>query len=90
MKKNTTFLKKEAKRIIYTLAKRFNLKAFELNFTENDIDNHTTNNILTRLKKKGLIEVMVFPGGKDRYNLSELGVEVSKPIVKEIDEYKRW
>ena len=90
MEKNTRFLKKSSKRIIYTLAKRFNLKLFELNFNENDKDNKMTHYILKGLKKKGLIEVMVFPGGKDRYNLSELGVEVSKPIVKEIDEYKRW
>lgn len=82
-------LKKPAKRILYLLTKT-NFKELRLLRNADGKSANTLESTLYILKgliKKGLVARSEFGDG---YYLTGEGKKVAKPIVDEIDEYKRW
>ncbi len=83
---------KPTKKILYLLAshnKSQQLRALRNSDGSNGCSTkiETTSQILRGLIKKGLVARSEFGDG---YYLTEQGKIVVKPIVEEIDEYKRW
>lgn len=83
------FLKKATKRIIYTLTKKNFQELRSLRNGDGTTRNtlESTLKILRGLIKKGLVARSEFGDG---YYLTEEGKKIAKPIIDEIDEYKRW
>lgn len=83
------FLKKDAKRIVYLLFKKTNRTISEFRNGKGEIIDHANIEILRRLKKKGIVAMTQYPDG-NIYYLTDDGEKLAKPIVDEIDEFKRW
>lgn len=89
-----TYLKKESKVIMYRLAKKTNQTIRQISScTENrsptESERLSDKVVLARLKKKGLVGMTLYSYG-GLYFLTDEGEKTAKPIVEEIDEYKRW
>ena len=78
-----------AKRIIYLLFKKTNRNLWEFRNGKGTESDHANIEILRRLKKKGFVEMTKYTDGSIYY-LTDEGDKIAKPIVDEIDEYKRW
>lgn len=91
-------MKKPIKKILYTIRKRTNVSSKDVCFGKYTETNwRNVRNILSRLKKKGLLFQDNVPlrennavSVKAVYWLTPEGIKVADEIVKEIDEYKRW
>jgi len=83
------FLKKPAKKILYLLHKKTNRQLWEFSNGHGKEGKKLASDILTGLKKKGLVEMSKYSDG-NIYYLTDEGRKIAKKIVDEIDEYKRW
>jgi hypothetical protein len=82
-------LRDSGKRVIYLLFKKTNRKLWEFRNGSGPKGDHANIEILRRLKKKGLVGMANHSDGAIYYLTNE-GDKIAKPIVDEIDEYKRW
>lgn len=80
---------KNAKKILYMLYKKPNRELWEFSNGRGGKGKEAAIKILRRFKKKGLVGMIENPDG-NKYYLTEEGDKVAKPIVEEVDEYKRW
>lgn len=74
---------------MYLLFKKTNRTIREFSNGRGKDGSNAARQILFRLKKKGLVAMTEYPDG-NIYYLTDEGDKVAKPIVDEIDEYKRW
>jgi uncharacterized protein YjhX (UPF0386 family) len=81
--------KLNSKKALYLLFKKTNRKLWEFRGNKGAKIDHANLEILRRLKTKGLIDMTKFSDG-NIYYLTIEGKNVAKPIVNEVDEYKRW
>jgi len=89
-----THLQKQAKIILYRLAKQMNQKFCHIgscveNRSRTESEKNSDKQTLIRLKKKGLVGMTEYTDG-NIYYLTDEGEKMAKSIVEEIDEYKRW
>lgn len=82
-------MKLPAKKIIYLLYKNTNRKLWEFSNGRGEKGKNAAEQILRRLKKKGLVGMSEYSDGSIYY-LTDDGDKIAKPIVAEIDEYKIW
>jgi len=79
----------QGRKILYMLYKKPNRKLWEFSGGRGRKGTDAAIRILRRFKKKGLVRMIENPGG-NKYYLTDEGDKVAKPIVEEVDEYKRW
>ncbi len=82
-------LQNSGKRVVYLLFKKPNRKLWEFRNGKGKDADHANLEILRRLQKRGLVGMSYYTDGSIYY-LTDEGDKIAKPIVKEIDEYKRW
>ncbi len=99
--KNKTWLRKEAKKVLYLLSKsNRKLADFRIGggFKKSyEIQDRQSYKILMRLKKKGLVAQEKYQLHENNkyscqafYYLTNEGKRIAEGIAKEVDEYKSW
>ena len=83
-------LKQRAKRILYLLKKNTNCKLYEFSFGDGKEGQVLSMKVLSGLIKKDLVAKTIYKHGHNQYYLTDNGEKIAKPIIDEIDEYKRW
>ena len=80
---------KRGQKILYLLYKKTNRQLWEFRGSNGNQIDHANLEILRNFKKKGLVNMTKYPDG-NIYYLTDEGKKNAKPIVKMVDEYKRW
>lgn len=80
---------KRGKKILYLLFKKTNMELWEFRGSNGKKIDSANLKILRNLRKKGLVDLTEYVDG-NIYSLTDEGKKIAKPIVEEVDEYKRW
>lgn len=91
------YLKKTSKRILYVLCKKTNCRISDFSFcglsgagSRGNAGKKAAEQILRRLRKKGLVAMSENLSSGSLYYLTDEGDKVAEKIAKEIDEIKSW